>query len=121
MDQLLNQLLHCANQARLLHWQTTSYARHQAYGKLYEALDEFVDGFVETVQGRDGQARLKIDGPIAVQNLTDADAAAYITELVAFLVSLTDELTEEEDTALLNMRDEALGAALHTRYLLTLS
>ena len=53
--------------------------------------------------------------------LSDAEAMTFVGELIVFLVSLTDELTEEEDCALLNMRDEALGAAIHTRYLLTLS
>lgn len=121
MDTLLNQLLHFATQTRLLHWQTTSYARHVAYGKLYESLDEFTDSFVETVQGRAGQGRLKILGPIDAANLGDSEASAFIDELVDFLTSLTDVFTEEEDTALINMRDEALGAAIHTRYLLTLS
>ena len=120
MNLLLNQLLHFEIQTRLLHWQTTSYARHKAYGKLYDKLNDFVDSFVETVQGRDGTTRLKVDGPVGCQNLTDGDAMAFVGELIAFLVSLTDELTTEEDCALLNMRDEALGAAIHARYLLTL-
>lgn len=121
MDDCLNQLLHYETQSRLLHWQTSSYARHKAYGKLYDALSDFSDAFVETLQGRDGGSRLKVDGPIAVQNLTDADALTFIGELIDWLVSLTDYLTEPEDSALLNQRDEALGAAIHTRYLLSLS
>ena len=120
MDDCLNQLLHYETQTRLLHWQTTSFAAHKAYGKLYDKLSDFTDSFVETVQGRDGTTRLKVDGPIAVNNLTDADAMTFIGELVEWLVGLSDYLTEPEDSALLNMRDEALGAAIHTRYLLTL-
>ena len=121
MDTLLNQLLHFATQTRLLHWQTTSYARHKAYGKLYDSLDDFLDSFVEVVQGRAGQARLKVLGPIDAANLGDNEASAFIDELVEFLTSLTDVFVEEEDTALINLRDDALAAALRTRYLLTLS
>lgn len=120
MNDLLNQLLRFGVQSRLLHWQTTSFAAHTAYGSLYDKLDEFTDSFVETVQGRDGGSRLKVDGPVKVDNLGDAEALAFVAELIDWLVSLTDVLTEPEDTALLNMRDEALGAAIHTRYMLSL-
>lgn len=120
MNNLLNQLLHFGAQSRLLHWQTTSYAAHKAYGELYDAINDFTDLFVETVQGRDGGTRLKVDGPVKVDNLSDADAMVFIAELIEFLVGLTDVLTEPEDTALLNQRDEALGSAIHTRYLLSL-
>lgn len=120
MNTILNDLLHFATQSRLLHWQTTSYAAHVAYGTLYDGLNEFTDTLVEMVQGRDGGTRLKVDGPVRVDNLTDADALTFIAELIDFLVSLTDVLTEPEDSALLNQRDEVLGTAIHTRYLLSL-
>lgn len=119
MTDLLNQLLRFQNQARLLHWQTTSYARHVAYGELYDKLSSQIDDFVETVQGK--YPRLKVDGPLLVDNLGDGDALEFLAELVDYLIGLSEVFPEPSDSDLLNKRDEMLGLANHIRYLLSLS
>lgn len=45
-------VLHQAKtQAHVWHHQTTLYPEHKALGHLYEGLTEFIDGFVESLQG----------------------------------------------------------------------
>ena len=119
MTDLLNQLLRFHAQARLLHWQTTSYARHIAYGKLYDDLGDQIDDLVETIQGK--YPRLKVDGPILVDNLGDGDAALFLEELVDYLIGLSEVFPEPSDSDLLNKRDEMLASANRIRYLLSLS
>jgi DNA-binding ferritin-like protein len=45
-------LLHSATNTHILHWQSKSYAEHQALGAFYEALPAKVDELVEAIQGR---------------------------------------------------------------------
>jgi DNA-binding ferritin-like protein len=45
-------LLHSATNTHILHWQSKSYAEHQALGAFYEALPGKVDELVEAIQGR---------------------------------------------------------------------
>ena len=45
-------LLHSATNTHILHWQSKSYAEHQALGAFYEKLPALVDGLVEAIQGR---------------------------------------------------------------------
>ena len=46
-DHLVSCFLRYQNQARLLHWQTKKYARHNAYGMLYDELSSGMDKFIE--------------------------------------------------------------------------
>ena len=40
-------LVQIQTQFRMLHWQTTSYSKHQAFGGIYSSLDGTIDEFVE--------------------------------------------------------------------------
>lgn len=106
------------NQAKLLHWQTKKYARHQAYGALYDGLTDLIDEFMEVHMGKYG--RVKISEPIAVKNMTDVQVGKFMDELVDFLVGLNKQYPDKADTDLLNIRDEMLGLCNKVKYLLTL-
>jgi DNA-binding ferritin-like protein len=45
-------LLHSATNTHLLHWQTKSYAEHQALGKFYEEIPDLVDQLAEAMMGK---------------------------------------------------------------------
>ena len=47
-SEIIRKLVETQTQLRFLHWQTKSYAKHQAYGGLYGDLDETIDEFVES-------------------------------------------------------------------------
>ena len=41
-DTFLNKFITLQEQFRILHWQTKSYARHNAFGGIYSDLDEIL-------------------------------------------------------------------------------
>ena len=47
---LIQFLLEAANQVRVLHWGTSSYAEHEALGDLYEAINDATDKIAEIVK-----------------------------------------------------------------------
>jgi hypothetical protein len=56
MDPLIvNMLVGIEQQLRILHWQTDSFAQHEAFGKTYAALGDLIDAFMEGVMGKYGR------------------------------------------------------------------
>jgi hypothetical protein len=45
-------LLHSATVTHIMHWQTESYAAHQALGEYYSEIPELVDDVIEAYQGK---------------------------------------------------------------------
>lgn len=117
-DHLVTCFMRYANQARILHWQTKKYARHNAYGMLYDTLNGKMDEFIECHMGKYG--RVKAGAAIELKNIDDMSIAEFMDELVDFLVSLTGMYDTKVDSDLLNIRDEILGTVNKVKYLLTL-
>jgi hypothetical protein len=57
---------------------------------------------------------------ITYQNLKDVNVVDFLQDFKSKLWSLTDELDQQKDTDLLNLRDEILGKTNKLAYLLTL-
>lgn len=109
------------NEIRLHHWGTKSYSAHKALGKLYEGLDGLIDTFTETYIGVDGVDELK---EIKDLNFTGPFKTSHdkiLDSLEDFLINEIPKEIDEDQTALLNIRDEMLGLVQQTKYLLTLS
>jgi hypothetical protein len=106
-------------QLKILHWQTKSYAKHNAYGKTYDELSDLVDDFVEIAMGKYGRFELT-DGTIELFDIKNMSLQDFIDSAVEFLISLSGEFSGETDTDLLNIRDEMLGQFNKLKYLLTL-
>ena len=90
-------------------------------GNIYDALDDLVDKYVEVSMGKFG--RFTIDESnrnIEIYNLLDIDIVKFIQKIKEFLIGLTAELSPENDTDLLNIRDEMLAEVNKLAYLLTL-
>lgn len=116
MSRIIAQLLFLQMQIRIFHWQTKSYARHKAFGKFYDAMDELLDIFVETYQGQFG--RVAFNQTLDLKNMDESINLDEILQRAAAM--LTSEIEEGLSSDLLNIRDEILGAVNHLRYLLTL-
>jgi DNA-binding ferritin-like protein len=113
-------LLEAQVQFKILHWQTKGYARHNAFGMIYDTLSDLIDTFVEESIGKYGRFVLEEeDKTIQIQNLSDINAKAMIKTIAQSLVQFTDEF-DPTDTNLLNVRDEMLGSVYKLSYLLTL-
>ncbi len=108
-------------QFRILHWQTKGYARHKAFGKIYETLDGLVDEFVEICMGKHGRFTLdNSTDTIQMSNLTDLNIVEFLQAAKNRLIGFNNELSKEKDSDLLNLRDEMLGSINKLAYLLTL-
>jgi hypothetical protein len=108
-------------QFKILHWQTKGYARHIAFGNIYDILDGLIDQYVEVSMGKVG--RFSIDESnrnIEIYNLQDIDIVKFIQKIKEFLIGLSSELSPENDTDLLNLKDEMLAEVNKLAYLLTL-
>jgi hypothetical protein len=117
MDQIVMQLVQMEQQMRIFHWQTKSYARHKAFGKIYSNLGDLIDTFAEAWMGRNG--RVRVTGPIELQDI-GGDVESIVDGYIDTLISMTDTLDPQRDTDLLNIRDEILGEFNRLKYLLTL-
>lgn len=116
--ELLQFFIQLQEQFRVLHWETKSYARHKAYGEIYDSLNETIDTFMETYMGKYG--RPKFDSVnIELKTMKNVKINNFIGEAINFLNGLTEQLSEK-DTDLLNIRDEMLGDLNKLKYLLTL-
>ena len=116
MDQIVEKMIQMEQQFRIWHWQTKLYSRHQAYGATYNALGELIDSFMEVYMGKN--ERVSAPSSIQLQDLGE-NVEQALDEYTSFLVSLTQQLGEE-DSDLLNIRDEMLALLNKLKYLLTL-
>ena len=109
------------NQLRILHWQSDSFARHKAFGKTYEELDELIDTLVEVYSGKYQKLSLNPGTSIDLLNTDEMNVDEVLNEVTDYLsTGAVQELNPEKDTELLNIRDEILALVNRLKYLLTL-
>ncbi len=121
MNQIIEQLLYLQLESKILHWQTTSYAQHMAYGGFYDALDDLIDRLVEAYQGKYA-TRLQFDKALQLKNI---DAIDIESALDKACMMLAEDFTKSLDSTranseLENIRDEIKAEIDKLRYLLTL-
>lgn len=117
----INSFLSTQIQFKILHWQTKGYARHVAFGDIYDSLDELVDEYVEVAMGKWG--RFNVDNKtntIVYKNLSEVNMVEFLQDFKGKLYMITTELDQEKDTDLLNLKDEILAKINKLAYLLTL-
>ena len=118
---LITTLLTIQDQLKVFHWQTKSYAEHQAFGGLYDTLGGLIDEFVETFSGRYGVPAAKDSYKLTLVNYKDNAAVVEILDTaISYMTKEVPSLLKPEDTDLLNIRDEMIGAINKTKYLLRL-
>jgi hypothetical protein len=120
--EIVNVLMNLYDQVKIYHWQTMHFPRHEAAGKLIEALDDQIDEFVETYMGRYGRPKLTArTGTITVRNFNDKQAVALLKDAIDWMTHTLPKKIKSSDTDLLNIRDEIVGTLNKTLYLFTLS
>ena len=90
--ELLSNVLQISGQLKVLHWQTTSYAEHNAFERIYDSLGDLAD-----------YDSIKVD--------------AFISAAEEFFV---DAFMAEQDSELSNIKDEIVAELQQLKYLLTL-
>jgi DNA-binding ferritin-like protein len=117
LESIAAKLTYFHEQLHLLHWQTTSYAQHQALGGLYDYVHDFKDGVVEKLMGYTG----KRPAPYKIEPLTNCAAAQCVSDLMTFASDLKMYGEKNSFHDICNLADALSGEAAKTKYLLTLS
>ena len=117
LESIAAKLTYFHEQLHLLHWQTTSYAEHQALGALYDYVHDFKDGVVEKIMGYTG----KRPGLYKIEPLTNCKAEQCVSDLMKFASSLKMYGEKNGFHDVCNLADALSGEAAKTKYLLTLS
>jgi hypothetical protein len=117
LESIAAKLTYFHEQLHLLHWQTTSYAEHQATGALYDYVHDFKDGLVEKIMGYTG----KRPAPYKIEPLTNCTAGECVNNLLSFASALKMYGEKNGYHDVCNLADSLSGEAAKTRYLLTLS
>jgi hypothetical protein len=117
LDTIAGKLTYFHEQLHLLHWQTKSYAEHQALGGLYDYVHDFKDGVIEKLMGYTG----KRPGVYKIEALSGADSNSVVTALMDFSSNLKRYAESNSYHDIANLADALSGEAAKVRYLLTLS
>ena len=109
-SEIICKLVEAQIQLKFLHWQTKSYAKHQAYGNLYGDLNELIDDFVEACMGKHGRPSYQGGYTIQGQDISEISVQSFVDGVCIFLIQLTEVFNPQEDSDLLNLRDEIISA-----------
>jgi hypothetical protein len=120
-EEIILKLVQIQTQFKFLHWQTSSYSKHKAYGKIYDTLGDLIDTFVESMMGKYGRPQFESEFSIMFQDISYISIQKFMDGITEFLVAITDELDSKYDTDLLNLKDEMLSEINKLKYLLTLN
>lgn len=108
MEKIIGNFLVFRNQIKLYHWKTKSEPRHEATDEFLEKFDKKTDQFVEEMIGkRDKDIKDKFD--ISFTTLNDVTAKKYVIEFRDWISETLPTLIEEDETNLMNLKDEILG------------
>ena len=117
LETIAARLTYFHEQLHLLHWQTQSYAEHQALGALYDYVHDFKDGVIEKLMGYTNRR----PGVYKMEPLTQTTSNVVVSELLSFASSLKSFAENNGYHDIANLADALSGEAAKTRYLLTLS
>lgn len=118
LETIAGKLTYFHEQLHLLHWQTSSYAEHQALGGLYDYVHDIKDEIVEKIMGYTG----KKPRAFKVEALSDsANANGVVVALIAFASQLEEYAEANNMPDIENISQSLSGEAAKTKFLLTLS
>lgn len=117
LETIAGKLTYFHEQLHLTHWQTTSYAEHQALGGLYDYVHDFKDGLIEKIMGYTGKRPI----PYKIEPLINCTGNECVLNILSFASSLKSYGESNSYHDVCNLADALSGEAAKVRYLLTLS
>jgi hypothetical protein len=115
-EELLCEMLEASAQAKVFHWQTSSFAEHEALGEFYESFNDLMDKFIESYQGCYGRIMLGCDMEVKPYTM---DAPVAFLESFKQYISGDARMLVISNSALTNILDEINGLVDQTIYRLT--
>jgi len=118
IEQIVRYSLEYLNQTKYYHWQTKSYAQHQALGGFYDKTSLLVDQLVESWSGRSGNIQVD-SGRVELVNYTNVE------DIIESAIDLRTAYEEFKETInygdVQNIIDEVVQEINQLIYLLKLS
>lgn len=115
-EELLCEMLEASAQAKVFHWQTSSFAEHEALGEFYDNFNGLMDKFIEAYQGCYG--RIMLGCELEVKPYTMEAPIAFLTSFKEYIKGGA-RMTVLGNSALSNILDEINGLVEQTLYRLT--
>jgi len=119
-ETIAGKLSYFYEQLHLLHWQTSSYAEHQALGIIYDKVGDFQDEIVEKIMGYKGTKvkAFKID---VLKDYSSGAPMQVVNDLIIFAKQLEEYGDVNNMPDIENIAQSLSGEAAQTKYRLTLS
>lgn len=120
LETIAGKLSYFYEQLHLLHFQTTSFAEHEALGKIYDKVGDFQDEIVEKIMGYSGR-RIKAFKIDVLKDYSSGMPNQVVRELVTFAKDLQEFGEANNMPDIENVAQSLSGEAAQTLYRLTLS
>jgi len=122
MKKIILKTLQLQAQMRILHWQTTSYAEHNAFGGFYDAADDLIDKLIEAIQGKYGRIMLGGIDSIPVSDYSNLKINMFLMDMETFFCAeiFNCGINRETDAEIDNIIQEIRSEIDKLKYLLTL-
>jgi len=119
-ETIAGKLSYFYEQLHLLHWQTTSYAEHQALGIIYDKVGDLQDEIVEKIMGYTGK-RVKAFKIDVLKDYSGGMSNQVVRDLVTFAKDLEEFGEANNMPDIENIAQGLSGEASQTLYRLSLS
>lgn len=120
LETIAGKLSYFYEQLHLLHFQTTSFAEHEALGKIYDKVGDFQDEIVEKIMGYSGK-RVKSYKINVLKDYSSGMSNQVVKELVKFAKDLEEFGEANNMPDIENVAQSLSGEAAQCLYRLTLS
>lgn len=122
MKKIVLKLLQLQAQTLILHWQTTSYAEHEAFGKFSKNVKKKTDVLIEAIQGKYGKIILGGIDSIQVSDYSNLKLNIFLMDMETFLSTeiYNCGLDKHKDGELEHIIDDIRSELNILKYLLTL-
>lgn len=115
-------LLAARDQAHVFHWQTESFAQHEAFGNFYEDFLESVDDLVESIMGLKGRPVFGQSASIIVEDYSPSNINRFFEKLYPILNQELESICDPDQHEEIFDLAKAITAQIDKlKYLLTLS
>lgn len=115
--ELLGNIVQMQGQLKILHWQTESFAEHNAFELTLNAIAERFDMLIEVYSGKYQRPKLGGVKELSFADYNNLKIDAFIDGMDEFF---SNAFMAEQDSELANIRDEIRAELMKLKYLLTL-